>query len=179
MILRAAGPLLVDTSCQHFPRAQRFTTDGISGVAKHRSQHPVVVLAVSVSRWPGQWASLRPPRHPGPQLGAARSNGGACAGQKRDGVGLGAIWVARLRYFAAVPVSLAPKAVPGGPTASGTCWCVFMRMLRSAYRSTIVAVSFSCQNHGDLISRSRRGTTVIGLATFTVSSLIVCCSTSC
>ena len=43
--------------------------------------------------------------------------------------------------------SLAPKAVPGGPTAaSATCWCVSMRMWRSADVYAIVAVRSRCQD---------------------------------
>jgi hypothetical protein len=45
------------------------------------------------------------------------------------------------------PGPLAPKAVPGGPAASSTCWCVFMTMRHSAYLFAVVAVRSSCQDH--------------------------------
>jgi hypothetical protein len=44
------------------------------------------------------------------------------------------------------PQPLVPKAVPGGPTTSATCWCVSMRMRRSAYRSAVVALRSSYQD---------------------------------
>ncbi len=47
------------------------------------------------------------------------------------------------------PRPLAPKAVPGGPAASATCWWVSMRMRRSAHSFAVVAVRFRCQDHVD------------------------------